>query len=61
NAIIIPGLLVGLLVPVFSMILKKIAGSFGDIIGICITVPAFILFYALLLITVKVSKRSDFT
>ena len=61
NAIIIPGLLVGLLVPVFSMILKKIAGSFGDIIGICITVPAFILFYALLLITVKVIKRSDFT
>lgn len=61
NAIIIPGLLSGLLIPVFSLILKKIGNSFGSLAGICITVPAFVLFYLILLITVKVIKRSDFT
>lgn len=60
NSIIIPGLLVGLLIPIFNAILSKISGHFGGLTGICITVPAFLLFYAVLLVTVKVIRKSDF-
>ncbi|MGN0164636.1 MAG: oligosaccharide flippase family protein [Lachnospiraceae bacterium] len=60
NAVIIPGLLVALLIPVFSLILKKISGMLGTVSGICMTAPAFIIFYILLLITVKAIKKSDF-
>lgn len=60
-SVIIPGLIVGILIPIFSFVLNRISFLVGNILAICITMVLFVLFYMIILFATKVIRRSDFT
>ncbi len=60
DSIIVPGLLVGLLIPLFSLLLRKLSVGLGHGIGIIMTAAIFIILYLIMLIITKVVKKMDF-
>ena len=60
DSIIVPGLLVGLLIPLFSLLLGKLSVNLGRGMGIIMTATIFMVIYFTLLFITKVVKKSDF-